>query len=120
MFNSDLVLTKAGTSTVECALIGTPFIIYYRTFPINYYLLKPIVKVDKLGMVNILSNENIIKEFIQKDFNEDNLLLEARRILSDVFYRNNMIENLKKIRNILGDNDASSNAARLILNSINI
>ena len=47
ILNSDLVLTKSGTSTLECALIGTPFIIFYKTTPLNYYLLKPLVKVEQ-------------------------------------------------------------------------
>lgn len=118
IYNSDLVLTKAGTSTVECALIGTPFIIFYKTFPFNYYLLKPVVKVDKLGMVNILSNADIVKEFIQKDFNTENLLMESRKILTETDYRNKMKDGLLKLWDILGDQDASANAAKIILNSI--
>jgi len=118
MLNSDLVLTKAGTSTVECALIGVPFAIFYKTFPLNYYLLKPIVKVDKLGMVNILAKKNIIKEFVQKDFNPLNLLLEARKILTEINYRIKIIGELKEIQDILGSQDASSNAAKIILEEV--
>lgn len=116
--NSDLVLTKAGTSTVECALLGTPFIIFYKTSPVNYHLFKPFVKVDKLGMVNILAKENIVREFIQNDFNEQNLLNESRKILTEIDYRNKMTDNLKNIWNILGKDDASVNAAKIILSSI--
>jgi len=115
VLNSDLVFTKAGTSTVECALIGTPFLIFYKTFPVNYFLLKPVVKVDRLGMVNILTDEMVIKEFIQNDFNSVNLLLEANRILSDEEYRNRIKSKLKKIWDILGNENASVNAARIIL-----
>jgi lipid-A-disaccharide synthase len=118
ILNSDVVLTKAGTSTVECALIGNPFLIFYKTSPINYYLLKPIVKVDRLGMVNILANEMIIKEFVQNDFTPENLLKETRRILTDIHYRENIISKLKNIRDVLGTMDASSNAAKIILNEI--
>jgi lipid-A-disaccharide synthase len=117
--NSDIVFTKSGTSTVECALIGTPFLIFYRTFPLNYYLLKPIVKVDRLGMVNILAGEMVIKEFIQADFTEDNLLLEARRILTDEHYKIRITEKLGKIWDILGTDDASPNAAKIICSYIN-
>jgi lipid-A-disaccharide synthase len=117
--NSDLVLTKAGTSTIECSLIGTPFLIFYRTSPINYYLLKPIVKVDKLGMVNILADKIIVKEFIQNDFTVSNLVEEARKILNDEIYRNTMCTNLEKIRQMLGSRDASNNAAKIITSLIN-
>ncbi len=114
ILNSDLVLTKSGTSTVESALIGTPFLIFYKTYPLNYFLLKPIVKVDRLGMVNILANEMIIKEFIQNEFTSDNLLLESRRILTDADYNNKLRENLRSIWQILGNENASHNAAKII------
>ncbi|MGH2575942.1 MAG: lipid-A-disaccharide synthase [Ignavibacteria bacterium] len=115
ILNSDLVLTKAGTSTVECALIGNPFIIFYKTFSLNYYLLKPIVKVNNLGMVNILAKENVIREFIQKDFKAENLLNESQKILTDDNYSEKLTNQLKSVWNILGDEDASANAAKIIL-----
>ncbi len=115
ILNSDLVLTKAGTSTMECALLGTPHLIFYKTFPINYYLLKPIAKIDKLGIVNILLGDEIVKEFIQNDFTPDNLCNEALILLSDIDYRIRMINNFDKVRDILGSKDASNEAAKLII-----
>ena len=114
VLNSDLVLTKAGTSTMECSLLGIPHIIFYRTSPINYFLLKPIVKVNNLGIVNILAKKNIVKEFIQSDFTADKLLFEAREILVNAHYRNKMINELKAVWDILGSSDASFNAAKII------
>ena len=119
ILNSDIVFTKSGTSTVECALIGTPFLIYYKTFLLNYYLLKPIVKIDRLGMVNILEDEMIVKEYVQKNFTVENLLLEARRILTDEHYKNGITENLSRIWDTLGNEDASKNAAGIICSYIN-
>lgn len=114
IYNSDIILTKAGTSTIECALLGKPFLIFYKTSPLNYHLLKPLVKVNNLGMVNILSGKNIVKEFVQSDFTVDNLLKESRTILTNENYRNEMMVELKNIWNILGDGDASKNAAKII------
>lgn len=114
ILNSDLVLTKAGTSTIECGLIGTPFLIFYKTHALNYFLLKPIVTIENLGMVNILAKENIIREYVQKEFTPDNVLLEARRILTDDNYAQSIRNNLSKLWNILGDKDASENAVKII------
>ncbi len=111
---SDLVLTKAGTSTVEAALLETPMIIFYKTYFTNYALLKPLAKIKNMGMVNILSGKTIAKEFIQKDFTKENLLSEARKILTQIDYRESLVNNLKKIRTLLGDEDASTNAAQQI------
>lgn len=117
--NSDLVLTKAGTSTMECGLIGTPFIIFYKTFAMNYHLLKRIVNVKQLGIVNILSGKTIVNEFIQKDFNADKILPEARRILTNENYSSEMKKNLNGLYDILGNANASENAARIISSYIN-
>lgn len=114
IYNSDLVMTKAGTSTMECSLIGTPFLIFYKTYPLNYFLLKPLVKINNIGIVNIIAGKNIIKEFIQKDFNPEMLYNESVKILSDTVYRRNMQENLKQIWDILGNDNASHIAAAKI------
>ena len=115
ILDADLVLTKAGTSTLECGLIGTPYAIFYRTFPLNYYLLKPVVKVDKLGIVNILFGETVVNEFVQNEFTPDNLLLEARRILTDEHYKEQIKEKLGLLWKLLGTEDASYNAAKIIV-----
>ncbi len=114
ILNSDLVLTKSGTSTMETGLLGTPFIIFYKTSTVNYNLLKPFVKVSSLGMVNILAKENIIKEFIQDEFTSENLLEESRKILTDFQYRESITKKLEKLWEILGDKDASLTAAEII------
>ncbi|NOS84565.1 MAG: lipid-A-disaccharide synthase, partial [Ignavibacteria bacterium] len=114
IFKSDAVMTKAGTSTMECTLLGTPYLIFYKTFPLNYYLLKPIVKVDKLGIANLLLEKDSIKEFIQNDFTSEKIAAELLRILNDTDYRNKIITDLKEVWEILGSKDASINAAKLI------
>lgn len=114
IYNSDLVMTKAGTSTMECSLIGTPFLIFYKTYPLNYFLLKPLVKINNIGIVNIIAGKNIIKEFIQKDFNPEMLYRESVKILSDPAYRSKMQENLKQVWDILGSDNASQIAAARI------
>lgn len=114
ILNSDIVLTKAGTSTMECTLLGIPYLIFYKTFPLNYYLLKPVVKVDKLGIANLLLKRDAVKEFIQKDFTPENVAEEALKILNDIDYRNRISNDLKEVWNILGSKNAPENAAKLV------
>ena len=114
ILNSDAVMTKAGTSTMECTLLGTPYLIFYRTFPLNYYLLKPIVKVDKLGIANLLLGKEAVREFIQSDLTAENIAEELLKILSDNEYRNRIKTDLDEVWKILGSKEASVNAAKLI------
>lgn len=114
ILNSDAVMTKAGTSTMECTLLGTPYLIFYRTFPLNYYLLKPIVKVDKLGIANLLLGREAVKEFIQNEFTAENIAAELSKILTDNEYRKKIKTDLEEVWKILGSKEASVNAAKLI------
>jgi lipid-A-disaccharide synthase len=120
IMNSDAVLSKAGTSTVECCLFEVPCLIFYKTNILNYRLLKPFVKVNNLGMVNILAKKNIVKEFIQKDFTKEKLSEEIMKLLKDESYREQMINEFRKIRKILGEKDSAENASQIILKELKL
>lgn len=114
IYNSDLLFTKSGTSTVECALLGSPFCIVYKTGSMNYLIGKNLIKVDKVGMVNILAGEEIVKEFIQNDFTVENLVKEGTKLLTDENYIAEMKNNFEIVNKILGKEHASQNAAKII------
>lgn len=116
ILNSDLVITKSGTSTIECALIGTPFCVVYKTGKINYSIGKRLIRIDNIAMVNILSGKKIVKEFLQEEVNPGNLFKEGKDILTRKEYRENMISDFRNLRRILTEKDASANAAKLISN----
>ncbi len=116
ILNSDLVITKSGTSTIECALIGTPFCVVYKTGKINYSIGKRLIRIDNIAMVNILSGKKIVKEFLQEEVNPENLFKEGKDILTRKEYRENMISDFRNLRKILTEKDASANAAKLISN----
>ena len=99
---------------MECTLLGTPYLIFYKTFPLNYYLLKPIVKVDKLGIANLLLGKDAIKEFVQNDFTAENIAKELMMILEGNKYKEKITKDLKEVWEILGSKEASVNAAKLI------
>lgn len=114
IYNSDLVFTKAGTTTMECVLLGTPFCVTYKAGTINYLIGKSMIKVNHVAMPNILMNKEIVREFIQGNMTEDNLYKEGKRILTDEKYRNEMKENFSKIRKLLTDKSASDSVAEII------
>jgi len=113
---SDLVITKSGTSTIECALLGTPFCVVYKAGKINYFIGKRLVKVKNIAMVNILLNKEAVKEFVQDGMSINNIFNEGKKILINKSYREEMMNNLKELRTILTEKDASLNAARVIMN----
>ena len=58
--DSDFAFVCSGTATLETAIMGTPFLIIYKTSFLNYLLYRPQVKVPYIGMVNIVAGKKII------------------------------------------------------------
>lgn len=114
ILNSDLVLTKSGTSTLECALLGVPFLVVYRTGALNYMIGKRLVDVSHIAIVNILLNRPAVREFLQNEMTVKYIVNESEKILSDSSYRENMLSEFAELRKILGPKDASREAAKLI------
>jgi len=116
ILNSDLVITKSGTSTMECALIGTPFCVVYKTGNLNYAIGKRLVDVEHIAMVNILLKRKAVKEFLQDEMIPVNIFEESKKILNNKEYSDKIIKSFSELRYILGHSDASANAAKEICN----
>jgi lipid-A-disaccharide synthase len=61
----DVVLTKSGTTTLEAALADTPLVIAYRMHSLTYAVARRAVRVGRVGLVNLLSEQDAAPEFIQ-------------------------------------------------------
>lgn len=110
---SDAAAVTSGTATLETAIIGTPMAIVYKTSAFNYAALRPLISVPHFGLINLIAQERLAKEFIQGDFTKENLSAELFRLLEP---ENNrlMRERLKKVVETLGKG-ASEKAASAVL-----
>lgn len=110
----DAVISVSGTVTLEIALVGTPMVIIYRLSPITYQVAKRLVKVDHIGLCNIVAGETTVKELIQAEANPQGIAAEIEKILTDGAYSGRIREKLATVRTRLGGGGASANVARLI------
>jgi len=111
----DAVISVSGTVTLEIALVGTPMVIIYKLSPLTYQLAKRLVKVDNIGLCNIVAGETVVRELIQAEANPAMIADEIGLILTDAGYAGAIREKLAAIRERLGGGGASANVARLIL-----
>ena len=111
----DAVISVSGTVTLEIALVGTPMVIIYKLSPLTYQLAKRLVKVDNIGLCNIVAGETVVRELIQAEANPVMIADEIGSILTDAGYAGAIREKLAAIRGRLGNAGASANVARLIL-----
>lgn len=111
----DAVISVSGTVTLEIALVGTPMVIIYRLSPLTYQVAKRLIKVDHIGLCNIVAGETAVKELIQDEASPQLIAAEIEKILSNGAYSNLIRERLAKVRSRLGVGGASENVARLTL-----
>ncbi len=112
---ADLVWTASGTATLETALLLKPMIIVYRLSWLSYFLAQRLVKVDHIGMVNLIAGERIVPELIQKELKAERIAEESRLILDDQGVRSRMIAKLAKVREELGSPGAADRVADIAL-----
>lgn len=96
MIAADFVIVASGTASLECALLGKPMCIIYKTSFITALVARMLVKVKYLGLCNLLANEMIVPEFLQEECKP----IELSQYIAN-FYRD--IEQPQKMINRLGE-----------------
>ena len=113
--SADIALTASGTATVQAALHDTPMIVVYRMAPLSYQLARRVVRLDTIGMVNLIAGEKIAPEFVQDAFTPEAVAREAISLLTDRDRAARMRAGLATVRSRLGGPGASRRAAEAIL-----
>lgn len=108
---SDYLWLTSGTVTLEGALYENPLILGYRGNIINYILYLIFKRVDMIGLPNIVSGRKIVPELIQYETTSENYYSTTKQWLLNPHKLKETKENLKKLRDILGDRNASKEAA---------
>ncbi len=78
---ADAVICKSGTATLEAALAGTPMVVAYSMSPLTYAVARRVVRVEQIGLVNLLAGRRVAPEFIQNDATAERLAEAARGLL---------------------------------------
>lgn len=81
MAAADAVLMASGTTSLEAMLLKKPMVIAYRVAALSYWIYKRMVKVNMIGLPNLLAGEKIVPEFIQDAATPDNLCQAVSELL---------------------------------------
>ena len=112
---SYLVIVASGTATLETALLSTPMVIIYKMSPLTYLVGRKLVKVDHIGMANIITGKKVVPELIQNEATAERITREATRMLEDSLYHQSICEELASTNKKLGKPGASKRAAKIAL-----
>ena len=112
---SDVLFVASGTATLQAAVVGTPMVLLYKTSPLTYRLARWLAKVKWIGLVNLVAGRSIVPELIQDEATEERLCQEVLHLLRDRSAYNDMKEELRQVRQSLGEPGASHRAAQVVL-----
>jgi lipid-A-disaccharide synthase len=119
MKHSKFGIIKSGTSTLEAGYFALPMIIVYKTSKLTYLIVKKLIKVNRIGMANILLEEGVVPELIQDEVSELKIYKSAEKILNDEDYYKTIKTKLTAIKIKLGETGASARAAKHIYELLN-
>lgn len=111
---SDSLILASGTVALEAALYQTPLIIGYKG-PWILYLIYLLVRcIKKVSLPNIITGKDIVPELVQAKFTSDNICYETEKLLYDQTYRENTINALSEVRELLTDKYSAQEAANCL------
>lgn len=108
-------LVCSGTASLEAALFGLPYALVYRVAWLTYQIGRHLVTIRFLGMINILADRPIVREFIQHDCNAFALADEVLRLLNSEDARQSLTEELLTATQCLGGTGAAQRAATAVM-----
>lgn len=111
---SDMAVIASGTATLQAALLEVPMVVIYKLSPVSYLFGKMLIDLNYICLVNILLGKEIVPELIQQNANTGNIIEKLKMIKFDKRYRDEMINQFKKIRGLFFGHNASKRVCEII------
>lgn len=113
-----LVVAASGTVTLQAALHGIPMVIIYKVSPLSFWFGRALVRVNNIGLVNLIAGKEIVPELVQYHASAVNIAATVSDIMADSTRRRRMRQELVKTRDLLGGPGASERVADIALGMI--
>ncbi|MGB5554625.1 MAG: lipid-A-disaccharide synthase [Flavobacteriaceae bacterium] len=110
-------LVTSGTATLETALYQVPQVVCYRANWVSYQIAKRIIKLEYISLVNLIMDNEVVKELLQGELTTKNLKIELTKIL-DGPSREAQLKAYDQLAKKLGGAGASEKTAQLIIEGL--
>ncbi len=115
---SFFAVSKSGTVSLEICNANVPSIIIYRMNFLNYLIIKSLVKTKYANIINIINNNEIIPELIQKECNANEIYNSVVYFIKNPEMMKKQIVECEKTLNQIRPKTSSSDEASLVLNKL--
>ncbi|MBL4705615.1 MAG: lipid-A-disaccharide synthase [Flavobacteriales bacterium] len=116
--NSEAALVTSGTATLETALFKVPEVVCYKGSWASYQIAKRLIKIKYISLVNLIMDQETVKELIQGDFNEGALKKELKTVINGGVKRKQMLLDFELLASKLGGAGASKRTAEMIVSAL--
>lgn len=114
---AEAAMVTSGTATLETALLGTPQVVCYKGDPISLFIGWIVIKVKYISLVNLIANQEVVKELIGFRLTENAIKNELSSIIVGGNKRHSMLDGYRLVKDTLGEAGASARIAQNIINS---
>lgn len=114
MCHSKLLVCTSGTATLEAAWLGTPQIICYKSSPISFAIGRRLVRIKRIGLPNIVLEQDLLPELIQNDCQPRSIVKVALSLLSDPSRLEAIKTELARLRGMLSEPRTSVEMTHLV------
>jgi lipid-A-disaccharide synthase len=112
---ADAAMCKSGTTTLEAAVAGCPLVVAYRTSAVTYAAARRLVRIPYIGLVNVVAGREVAPEFVQQALVPSRVADALTELLEPTSPRRlAMIDDLRRVRESLGEAGAAERVARMI------
>lgn len=119
LMQSTAALVTSGTATLETALFSVPEVVCYKGSNISYQIAKRLIKIKYISLVNLIMDKLVVKELIQHELTEENLVKELNELLFNNERQQTLQQDYKILQDKLGlGGKASVQAAKIIVDFI--
>ena len=100
--------------------MGVPQIVIYKRRPLDAWIARRVVRVQWLGLVNLIAGREICPELLQEDCTAEAITAKTVYFLNDKGAINKMVEAMAQVRASLGESGASERAAKAVLSRLTL
>ncbi|WP_254411517.1 lipid-A-disaccharide synthase [Dyadobacter diqingensis] len=112
---SEAALVTSGTATLETALLNIPEVVCYKTSGFSYAVAKRLIRVPFISLVNLIMEKEVVRELIQDELNETELVKELGSILKTGSKREAQLKNYAVLHKLVGGSGASERTGGLMV-----